>query len=138
VCSFSLSLSLSVSLSPASPSVVHVTYCIRAHAVIAVGRDIFPPDANTFIEPLMRIQSASLPPLSPPVVLVPTYLTFPCLDSIDSSVDPGDTLLNHYLIATLAKICQAMGPEFEPYLPVIMPPIVNAASTKADIPVYGK
>lgn len=45
--------------------------------------------------------------------------------------------MNHYLIATWAKICQAMGPEFEPYLPVVMPQLVNAASTKADISVYG-
>src|ERR1700728_3062249 len=30
-----------------------------------------------------------------------------------------------------------MGPEFEPYLPVVMPPLVNAAGTKADISVYG-
>ncbi|KIM73570.1 hypothetical protein PILCRDRAFT_829051 [Piloderma croceum F 1598] len=77
---------------------------------IAVGRDVFRPDANTLVELLMRIQN--------------------------SPVDPGDTLLNHYLIATWAKICQAMGPEFEPYLPVVMPPLVNAASTKADISVY--
>jgi hypothetical protein len=54
----------------------------------------------------------------------------------NSPIDPGDTLLNHYLIATWAKICQAMGPEFEPYLPVVMPPLVNAASAKADISVY--
>jgi hypothetical protein len=59
------------------------------------------------------------------------------ITSVDSPVDPGDTLLNHYIIATWAKICQVMGPEFEPYLPVVMPPLVSAASTKADISVYG-
>jgi hypothetical protein len=42
-----------------------------------------------------------------------------------------------YLIVTWEKICQAMGPEFEPYLPVVMPPPVSAASTKTDISVYG-
>ena len=31
----------------------------------------------------------------------------------DSPVDPGDVMLNHYLIATWAKVCQALGPEFE-------------------------
>ena len=56
----------------------------------------------------------------------------------DSPVDPGDTLLGHYLIATWAKVCQAMGPEFEPYLPVVMPPLLQAASAKADVSVYGK
>ncbi|KZP09493.1 ARM repeat-containing protein [Athelia psychrophila] len=77
---------------------------------IAVGRDVFRPDSGTLVELLMRIQN--------------------------SPVDPGDTLLNHYLIATWAKICQALGPEFEPYLPVVMPPLVSAASAKADISVY--
>ncbi|KAF7978256.1 hypothetical protein HWV62_1080 [Athelia sp. TMB] len=77
---------------------------------IAVGRDVFRPDSNTLVELLMRIQN--------------------------SPVDPGDTLLNHYLISTWAKICQALGPEFEPYLPVVMPPLVSAASAKADISVY--
>jgi hypothetical protein len=56
---------------------------------------------------------------------------------IDSPIDPGDTQLGHYLIATWAKVCQAMGPEFEPYLPVVMPPLLTTASAKADISVYG-
>ena len=55
----------------------------------------------------------------------------------DSPVDPGDTMLPHYLIATWAKVCQAMGPEFEPYLPVVMPPLFRAANAKADVSVYG-
>jgi hypothetical protein len=59
------------------------------------------------------------------------------MDSIDSPVDPSDTMLPHYLIATWAKVCQAMGPEFEPYLPVVMPPLFRAANAKADVSVYG-
>ena len=55
----------------------------------------------------------------------------------DSPEDRSDPLLGHYLIATWAKICQAMGPEFEPYLPVVMPPLLIAASAKADVSVYG-
>jgi importin-5 len=47
-------------------------------------------------------------------------------------------MLGHYLIATWAKICQATGPEFEPYLPVVMPPLLAAAAVKAEISVYGK
>jgi len=77
---------------------------------IAVGRDVFRPDANTFVELLMRIQN--------------------------SPVDPDDTMLGHYLIATWAKVCQAMGEEFEPYLPVVMPPLLIAASAKADVSLY--
>lgn len=46
-------------------------------------------------------------------------------------------MLNHYLIATWAKVCQAMGPEFEPYLPVVMPALLRAANAKADVSVWG-
>lgn len=45
-------------------------------------------------------------------------------------------MLGHYLIATWAKICQAMGPDFEPYLPVVMPPLLQAAAAKAEVAVY--
>ncbi|TDL15928.1 ARM repeat-containing protein [Rickenella mellea] len=78
---------------------------------IAVGRDVFRPDSNELIELLMRIQN--------------------------SPRDQSDTMLNHYLIATWAKICQALGPEFEPYLPIVMPPLLQAASAKADVSVWG-
>ncbi|KAJ7016005.1 armadillo-type protein [Mycena alexandri] len=77
---------------------------------IAVGPEMFLPDAHTLVDLLMRIQK--------------------------SPVDPNDTQLGHYLIATWAKICQAMGPEFEPYLPVVMPTLLATASAKADISVY--
>ncbi|EKM53787.1 uncharacterized protein PHACADRAFT_260306 [Phanerochaete carnosa HHB-10118-sp] len=77
---------------------------------IAVGRDVFRPDANTFIERLIRIQN--------------------------TPADNSDSLLGHYLIATWAKVCQAMGPEFEPYLPVVMPPLLQAASAKTDMNVF--
>jgi hypothetical protein len=46
----------------------------------------------------------------------------------DIPLDASDTMLGHYLIATWAKICQAMGPEFEPYLPVVMPPVRSRTS----------
>jgi hypothetical protein len=45
--------------------------------------------------------------------------------------------LTSYLVASWAKICQALGPEFEPYLPVVMPPLLRAASAKADVSVIG-
>ncbi|KAL4079008.1 armadillo-type protein [Scleroderma citrinum] len=77
---------------------------------IAVHRDIFRPDARPLIDALIRIQN--------------------------TPVDPSDTMLATYLIATWAKICQALGPEFEPYLPVVMPPLLNAASAKADVSIY--
>jgi hypothetical protein len=46
-------------------------------------------------------------------------------------------MLGHYLIATWAKLCQAMGTEFEPYLPVVMPPLLQAAAVRAELSVYG-
>ena len=49
---------------------------------------------------------------------------------LESPIDPGDTQIIHYLIATWAKVCQAMGPEFEPYLPVVMPSLLLTASAK--------
>ncbi|KAI0821251.1 ARM repeat-containing protein [Irpex lacteus] len=78
---------------------------------IAVGRDVFRPDASGFIELLMRIQNTPA----------------------EAESDP---MLGHYLIATWAKVCQALGPEFEPYLPVVMPPLLTAAAAKADLSVY--
>ncbi|KAF7316133.1 hypothetical protein MIND_00131400 [Mycena indigotica] len=77
---------------------------------IAVGPELFLPDAHTLVDLLIRIQK--------------------------SPSDPGDTQIGYYLIATWAKVCQAMGTEFEPYLPVVMPSLLSTASAKTDISVY--
>ncbi|PPQ86212.1 hypothetical protein CVT25_006892 [Psilocybe cyanescens] len=79
---------------------------------IAVGPDVFRPDSKTLIELLMHIQQ--------------------------SPHDPNDTQVGHYLIATWAKVCQALGPEFEPYLPVVMPSLLATAGAKADLSVYNE
>jgi len=50
--------------------------------------------------------------------------------------DPNDTQLGHYLIAAWAKVCQATGPEFKPYLPVVMPLLLATAGAKADLLLY--
>lgn len=52
-------------------------------------------------------------------------------------MDPEDTMLPQYLSATWAKICQAMGPEFEPYMPIVMPPLLKSAALKADVSILG-
>ena len=54
----------------------------------------------------------------------------------ESPPDPNDTQLGHYLIATWAKVCQAMGPEFERYLSVVMPSLLATAGAKADLSLY--
>ena len=38
---------------------------MSSHTAIAVGRDVFRPDANAFIELLMRVQSESNSPNKP-------------------------------------------------------------------------
>ncbi|TFK64924.1 ARM repeat-containing protein [Pluteus cervinus] len=77
---------------------------------IAVGRDVFRPGATKLVELLMRIQQ--------------------------SHPDQTDAQLSYHLIATWSKVCQAMGPEFEPYSPVVMPLLLTTASAKADFSVY--
>ncbi|KXN84686.1 Importin subunit beta-3 [Leucoagaricus sp. SymC.cos] len=77
---------------------------------IAVGRDVFRQDSGPLIELLIRIQRYPL--------------------------DPNDTQLTYYLVSTWAKIGQALGPEFEPYLPLVMPNILSTVSAKTDISVY--
>ncbi|KAF8521902.1 ARM repeat-containing protein [Hysterangium stoloniferum] len=77
---------------------------------IAVGRDTFRPDSQEFVELLMRLQNGPM--------------------------DPEDTMLPQYLSATWAKVCQALGPEFEPYLPVVMPPLLHGAAVKADVSIF--
>ena len=60
------------------------------------------------------------------------------MDWKDSPVDPSDMMLPHYLVATWANVCQAMGPDFEPYLAVVMMPLLfRAANAKADVSVNG-
>lgn len=113
---------------PSTPR-LNPTLCAPPVAM-AVGCDVFRPDARTLIDALINIQSRSPFPDS-----FADLTPFPWTDS---PVDPSDTLLATYLIATWAKLCQALGPEFEPFLPVVMPPLLNAASAKADVSIYGK
>ncbi|RPD52098.1 hypothetical protein L226DRAFT_574419 [Lentinus tigrinus ALCF2SS1-7] len=40
------------------------------------------------------------------------------------------------LVTSWAEVCQALGQEFEPYLPVVMPPLLRVANSKADISIY--
>ena len=64
-------------------------------------------------------------------------MTTPYLAFVESPFDPTDAQIGHYMMATWAKVCQAMGPEFEPYLPVVMPSLLATASAKADLSHYG-
>jgi len=47
--------------------------------------------------------------------------------------DPNHIQLGHHLVATWTKGFQAMGPEYEPYLPVVMPSLLTTEGAKADL-----
>jgi len=55
---------------------------------------------------------------------------------LESPADPNDTQLVYYLTSTWAKIGQALGVEFEPYLPLVMPYVLEIANAKMDISAY--
>jgi len=40
-----------------------------------------------------------------------------------------------YLISAWARMCKILGPEFEQYLPMVMPPVLKAASIKPEVAV---
>ncbi|GJJ16311.1 hypothetical protein Clacol_010608 [Clathrus columnatus] len=86
---------------------------------IAVGRDTFRQDSQEFVNLLIQLQN---------------YLLMSRLPQ-DGPMDPDDTMLPQYLSETWAKVCQAMGPEFEPYLPIVMPPLLKSSSLKADVSI---
>ena len=58
-----------------------------------------------------------------------------CHVSDDTGV--GNELTTQYLMSTWAKVCQALGSSFEPYLSFVMPLILKSASVKADISFIG-
>ncbi|KAF8333461.1 armadillo-type protein [Cantharellus anzutake] len=73
---------------------------------IAVERDTFGPDSVEFANLLMQIQN---------------------------DTRPGDEITHQYLMSTWAKVCQALGSSFEPYLSFVMPSLLKSAAVKADI-----
>lgn len=98
--------------------------------LLRLGRilsDLTPARSSNFSSEF-RVRVSSLPLLS--------AVTHKCI--AESPPDPSDTQVAHYLMGTWAKVCQAMGLEFEPYLPVVMPGLLAMASKKADVSVYGE
>ncbi|PVU97624.1 hypothetical protein BB561_000436 [Smittium simulii] len=75
---------------------------------IAVGNDVFRPDAMKLIEILVNTQN--------------------------QVVDDDDPQTS-YLLAAWARLCKVMGQEFLPYLPTVMPPLLKSASLKPDFAV---
>ncbi|KAI9141287.1 armadillo-type protein [Paraphysoderma sedebokerense] len=75
---------------------------------LAVGKDVFGPDAKSFLDLIMEIQKAVTEP-----------------DDPQSS----------YLLAVWARMCKVLGQDFIPYLPYVMPPLLHSASLKPDIAI---
>lgn len=96
---------------PATPE-TQVLHCKAMECAglmgIAVGREVFQQDAEELAKLLLQIQAQ------------------PTTDD--------DTTPMH-LQQTWAKVCQAMGDSFEPYLEFIMPPLLKSAGIKPDINV---
>ncbi|KAF8310256.1 ARM repeat-containing protein [Clavulina sp. PMI_390] len=76
---------------------------------VAVGREVFQPQSEEFAELLLQIQR-------------------------DLS-GASDEITPQYLMSTWAKVCQALGPAFEPYLPSVMPLVLHSAAVRADVSV---
>ena len=101
---------------------------------IAVGPNVFRSETNMLVELLIRIQSI----LFLFIAAFCFFFFYLFFSFLESAIDYGDTHIAHYLIATWVKVCQVMVPEFEPYLPVVIPSLLATGSAKADSSVYGR
>lgn len=69
---------------------------------VAVGRDVFAPDAKGILELLIEQQKIGLAP---------------------------DDTSYHHLVQAIARVSQAVGPElFVPYLPFVIPPLLKTCA----------
>ncbi|RHZ80549.1 hypothetical protein Glove_134g184 [Diversispora epigaea] len=75
---------------------------------LAVGKEIFGPNAEEFIQLLIQTQH-----------------------SVTESDDPQIS----YLIASWARVCKVLGADFVPYLPIVMPPLLQSAQLKPDFAI---
>ncbi|BFZ56430.1 importin subunit beta-3 [Savitreella phatthalungensis] len=74
---------------------------------LAVGKELFAPQANELIQLLGNIQSSLAP----------------------------DDLQSQYLISAWGRICKVLGADFHPYLQAVMPPLLVSAKLKPDFTV---
>lgn len=76
---------------------------------LAVGKDVFSPDAAMFVEILKSIQ-----------------------ESIKDTDDPQSS----YLLSAWARICKVLGHDFAPFLNLVLPPLFASAEVKPDFAVF--
>ncbi|KAL1918162.1 uncharacterized protein VTP21DRAFT_3428 [Calcarisporiella thermophila] len=75
---------------------------------LAVGKEVFAPNASDFIDLLVQTQQ-----------------------SITEADDPQIS----YLLGAWARVCKVLGTDFVPYLPVVMPPLLKSAQLKPDFAI---
>ncbi|KAF9143232.1 hypothetical protein BGX30_001008 [Mortierella sp. GBA39] len=75
---------------------------------LAVGKEIFAPHVQEFIKLLVQTQT-----------------------SLMEADDPQTS----YLLAAWARVCKVLGPDFVPYLDIVMPPLLASARLKPDLAV---
>ncbi|KAG0269851.1 hypothetical protein BGZ95_001880, partial [Linnemannia exigua] len=75
---------------------------------LAVGKEVFAPHAQEFIQLLVQTQS-----------------------SVTEADDPQVS----YLLAAWARVCKVLGRDFVPYLDIVMPPLLASAQLKPDFAV---
>jgi hypothetical protein len=75
---------------------------------MAVGRERFRADAGHVMQFLRGLQGAEL---------------------------DADDPTSSYVLQAGARLCRALGPEFLPYLDVVMPPLLRAAALEPDVKV---
>lgn len=80
---------------------------------LAVGRDKFVPDATDVMNLLLRQQTG------------------------DEKLAEDDPQLA-YMISAWTRICKILGPQFEPYLPFVMGPVLRAAEIKIEVALLEK
>lgn len=80
---------------------------------LAVGREKFFADASDIMNLLLRTQTG---------------------EQVMEADDPQLV----YIIASWSRICKILGPEFQPYLPFVMPQILKIASLKIEVTLLDK
>ncbi|KAL2911866.1 importin subunit beta-3 [Polyrhizophydium stewartii] len=76
---------------------------------MAVGKDVFGPNATEFIEVLQHVQG-----------------------QVTDSDDPQSS----YLLSAWARVCKILGQDFAPYMGIVLPPLFASAQLKPDIAIF--
>ncbi|KAI5283796.1 hypothetical protein KEM54_001837 [Ascosphaera aggregata] len=57
------------------------------------------------------------------------------LGKIQENIQDADDPQSSYLLHCWGRMCRILGPDFVPYLPAVMPPLLEVASAKADVQI---